>query len=380
MKLYYIANIRLPTEKAHGAQIMHMCESFADQGLEVELVVPSRRNHIKEDSFEFYGIRNNFKINRLWCLDLIRFGRLGFFIQSLTFANSAAWYCLTKKGLFYTRDEISAVILAAFGKRVAWEVHMGQTNIFAKLLLSLKIPIITITNGLKNAYKAMGVSSSSILVAHDAFDPKRFDNVPARDDARNQLGLPLDKLIVAYIGKYKTMGESKGVADLIGPFKQLLDIRQDAFLLIVGPESDEVDEIEEEFRVKNVPSHSYSIVTRVPHGNTSIYMRAADILTLPYPNTPHYAHNMSPLKLFAYMGSGTAILAADLPSLREVLKDDSAFFYDPDDPQGLHKALVAVAESPQERERKASLALLASGEYTWEKRSRLILDFIKHEK
>jgi hypothetical protein len=31
-KLVYIADIRLPTEKAHGIQIMEMCSAFADLG------------------------------------------------------------------------------------------------------------------------------------------------------------------------------------------------------------------------------------------------------------------------------------------------------------------------------------------------------------
>ena len=29
MNILYLANVRLPTEKAHGAQIMKMCEAFA---------------------------------------------------------------------------------------------------------------------------------------------------------------------------------------------------------------------------------------------------------------------------------------------------------------------------------------------------------------
>ena len=29
-KLIYIANARIPTEKAHGIQIMKMCESFGE--------------------------------------------------------------------------------------------------------------------------------------------------------------------------------------------------------------------------------------------------------------------------------------------------------------------------------------------------------------
>ena len=44
MKIIYVANARIPTEKAHGGQIMKMCESFADSGLEVDLVLPPRCN------------------------------------------------------------------------------------------------------------------------------------------------------------------------------------------------------------------------------------------------------------------------------------------------------------------------------------------------
>ena len=52
MKITYLANIRLPTEKAHGIQITKMCESFASLGHEVTLVVPDRVSAITTDPFE----------------------------------------------------------------------------------------------------------------------------------------------------------------------------------------------------------------------------------------------------------------------------------------------------------------------------------------
>jgi len=36
-EILYIANIRLPTEKAHGLQIVQNCEAFADAGVDVTL-------------------------------------------------------------------------------------------------------------------------------------------------------------------------------------------------------------------------------------------------------------------------------------------------------------------------------------------------------
>ncbi len=41
-QLAYIANIRLPTEKAHGYQIMQMCHAFAHQQVDVTLFHPHR--------------------------------------------------------------------------------------------------------------------------------------------------------------------------------------------------------------------------------------------------------------------------------------------------------------------------------------------------
>ena len=55
-KLLYIANLRLPTEKAYGIQIVKMCEAFGLQGIDVTLLHPLRNNHVKEDIFSYYPV------------------------------------------------------------------------------------------------------------------------------------------------------------------------------------------------------------------------------------------------------------------------------------------------------------------------------------
>ncbi len=59
-KLTYISNSRIPTKFAYGVQIMKMCEEFANQGIEVELILPARWQKIKEDPFKFYGVKKEF--------------------------------------------------------------------------------------------------------------------------------------------------------------------------------------------------------------------------------------------------------------------------------------------------------------------------------
>ncbi len=101
MKLTYIANIRLPTEKAHGIQIMKMCEAFASEGLEVELFVSNRKTSILDDSYSYYGVKKNFNIRRIFRLDLIGFGKLGFLLQSVSFTFFAVFECLFQEQFYH---------------------------------------------------------------------------------------------------------------------------------------------------------------------------------------------------------------------------------------------------------------------------------------
>ena len=89
MKILYLAAIRLPTEKAHGLQIMKTCEALADAGAEVELIVPTRHTNIKQDEFEYYDVRSVFKVTRVRVLDLFKWGKLGFLVSSILFAEAA---------------------------------------------------------------------------------------------------------------------------------------------------------------------------------------------------------------------------------------------------------------------------------------------------
>ena len=102
MKLLYIANIRLPTEKAHGLQIMQNCEAFADAGAEVTLWIARRFNTPElrgiTDVWAHYGVKRNFGLRRLPCIDLLplvpgkarRLAQVVFQIEVWTFAL-AGW-------------------------------------------------------------------------------------------------------------------------------------------------------------------------------------------------------------------------------------------------------------------------------------------------
>ena len=75
-RLLYLANVRIPSEKAHVYQIFQMCDAFAARGAAVRLIYPRRANldELRDvgDPAAFYGIRRPPALVALPCLDPVK--------------------------------------------------------------------------------------------------------------------------------------------------------------------------------------------------------------------------------------------------------------------------------------------------------------------
>src|SRR3989344_2567710 len=201
MKITYIANIRFPTERAHGVQIAKTCEAFVHIGNEVALWVPRRHTNISEDPASYYGLRASFPVRRLFTIDSVAWGRVGFFLESTLFALSVFVETRRAKAdIYYCRGEIVVAILNLFGVPVVWESHTGAWGLFGKFAAQRARGIVVISRGLKEFYIGKGISASKILVAPDGVDLDDFAHSTYQADARTRLGLPADASIVMYIG------------------------------------------------------------------------------------------------------------------------------------------------------------------------------------
>jgi len=378
MKIVYIANIRLPTEKAHGIQIMNMCHAFAGLGHEVTLVVPNRKTHIEVDSFEYYDIANNFSILRTWTLDVVSWGRFGFILQSFTFLlSSLRMLQKVKPDIVYGRDELM-LCCASFITPVVWETHTGAYNSAVRYLARKQVPIVAITQGLKDFYLERDVQSDSVLVAHDGVDLKRFGATYSDVSIRTKLGITNDTVVVGYIGKYKTVGHSKGIDELVLAFSEALQTTKNLHLLIVGPEEHEVTLVEALARSVGLEEKQYSIVTHVQSKEVPRYMQACDILVMNYPAVAHFSKFMSPLKLFEYLASGKAIIASDLPSIREVVSEKEVSLVKPSNHKELVESIIMLSGNAELREALGRAAKNLSMRYSWDARAKHILDFVNH--
>lgn len=363
MKIAFIANIRMPTERAHGAQITAMCEAFSEVGEEITLVVPRRINPTKGDPFDYYNLKRNFSIVYMPVIDLTILGRFGFLFESLSFSLSTFIYTrFTKFDLYYSRDEFPLFLLKK--SKSVYESHTGSFNKIAKYVALRVKTLVTISEGLREFYIKSGIPKEKIFVAADGVNLDDFKEVVTKEAVRKKLQIPLDKKIIMYIGG---LGQWKGVDTLLGAAKRF---KEDQQLVIIGGSEAEVEKLSKE-------NPNVMFLGFLPYRDIHTNQQAADVLVLP--NTAKDIISVSytsPLKLFTYMASDRPMVVSDLPSIREIVDEETSYFFEPDNPKSLSASVTAVFENQNEAKQKANKARELVEEYTWIKRAKHIRDEI----
>jgi len=360
-KIIYIANTRMPTEMAHGLQIMKMCEAFVKNGVELELIIP-KRFKISDlgDPFKYYKVEKIFKIKKIFCFDLTplnRFlGPISFLIQSLSFSFFVSIYLLFKKtDIIYSRDRFGLF----FRKNIIFEMHKFYKSTPVSILKKIK-KIVVISRGLKKDLDKKGIKN--ILVAPDGVDLKDFD---VKAD-RKKLKLPLDKKLVLYTGHLYNW---KGVKTLALASKYI-----DGLVVFIGG----IKWYLSDFK-KFVKKESLNVLI-LGHKDYSLipfYLSCSDCLvltgTLKSAVSKKYT---SPMKMFEYMASKRPIVASNLDSFKEILNDKNSILVESDNEKALASGINKVLNNKNLAENISSQAYLDVQKYSWDNRAKKILDFI----
>ena len=363
MKIAYVANIRFPTEKAHGIQIAKACEALVKAGEDVTLLVPNRRTHITQPALAYYGIKTSYVIRKLFTLDIVHLGKLGFWIQSISFALSTRKYLGSHRAdIVYGRDELVLSLLYLFGMRsIVWESHDGTWNIASRYIAKHTKGIVVVTQGLKEFYIEKGIPAEKICAVPNGINLADFAQPESKEVARTRLGLPQDKKIALYIGR---LDGWKGTDTLLEASKLL---PADIVVALIGGEKEQIKTLQKKY--SNVLFLGYR-----PYSELANNQAAADVLVVP--NTAKNDISLrftSPLKLIAHMASHRPVVASDLPSIRELVDDTSAVLVVPDNAgalaEGIQKAL--------QNQRIAENAYARVLKLDWSERAGRILSFTK---
>lgn len=393
MRLVYIANARLPTEKAHGYQICKMCEAFARNGVEVLLFHPKRyQSHhslLGRTVFDYYGIPPVFTVRTLPNWDVVTLNRVipDWWFTPIFFAHAVLWGLYAALAarqehadLYYTRDITIAYWLVKLGLPTIYEAHVvpkrGQRWLLRRIVRSMSLRlVVALSSSIKQGVLEMGVRVERVMVLPHAVDLLLFEDLPPKEVCRRRLGLPLDRPIIGYIGRFRASGMDKGIRELVQAMASVPPIDgREPLLLCVGGPMEAVPDYLEVARIFGVPQQRLQFVDRVPNPEAPLWMRACDVLVLPL--SPVYVKRVGemPLKLFEYMAAGVPIVATDLPSVREVLRHgQNACLVEPENPKALADTMAPLLADHFLRERISKQAWSEVAAYTWIHRASTIL-------
>lgn len=372
----YITNVRMPTEKAHGIQIARMCEAFGTAGVDLELVVPKRANTDPKSAYSFYGIKENFKIKPLWCIDFVsEIPWLGYWLQLVTFTLSVFFrylFASRTSAHLYTREFMTAVLLRWMGYDVVYESHriLLKKKLFFKLLRPIR-RIVTNSGGVANEFKKNGFAH--VLPLSNGIDLAEFALKQSKAELRSELGWDQNAQIALYTGylyKWKGIDTLMEAGDLISK-----DPSVDFKLYILGGSDEDIlvyKKVAEEKRITKMEFLGHKDRKLMPK-----YMKAADVLLLPNSAVSEESVKYtSPIKLFEYMASRVPIVASDMPSIREVLSEDNSKLVKPDDAPALVAGIKEVLSNQQKYMVCTEKAYHDVTGRTWDGRAQKILAFI----
>ncbi|MBI2120118.1 MAG: glycosyltransferase family 4 protein [Parcubacteria group bacterium] len=372
MKIIYIANTQMPTDRAHGYQIGKTCEKFAVLGNDVSLVVPDRQHNLGDDIFEYYGLKRNFAFQKISCFDVMSHGgRLAFLTELAVFSFKLFFIKTQKDTIIYSRDIISLFVFRMRGFCVVYNVHnwSKRRSRITRLLLGRHAKIVCNSEGTRRQVMKSGFKNS--ITAQNGVELSEFENKVDQNALRQELHLPLDKKIAMYVGH---LYDWKGVDTVLGSAK-LLGGKKGILFVIIGGDEGEQKEFTSKMKeegIKNMFSCGNKPKREIPK-----YLQSADILLLPNSaKSEESVKYTSPIKMFEYLASGVPVVASNLPSLKEVLNEKNSLLVEPDSPQALADGIEKLLNDTTLSETLARQAKADVQKYTWDEYARKILNFI----
>lgn len=380
--LIYIANARIPTEKAHGLAVMKLCEAFAKAGVSVTLFSARRKNPAAGDPFAYYDMAQKFPIEELPVLDAIRFrwlGPFGFWIETVSFAVSLVLRLRrlrtvlpAEDTILFSHEHLPLLAGSFVYPKSFYDMHDFPVRGFLlyRALFSRMQGIIS-TNQWKKQELArrFGIQKNKVLVFPNGVDVAAFDLAVSSDEARKELGLPRDKRIILYTGHLYSW---KGVDTI---FTASRVFPADMLLYIVG--GTDADIAKRKMLSAKRGLANIVFTGRKPHREIPLWLCAADVLVIPNTAKEEISlHFTSPMKLFEYMASDTPVVASRIPSIEHIADEKSVWFFEADNSASCMRAIAEALAKPHEASEKARRAKEIVQRYTWENRAGAIIRFI----
>jgi glycosyltransferase involved in cell wall biosynthesis len=360
-RLAYIHNIAMPGPEANTVNVAKMCDAFAANGAAVTLIaLPGcSENDLPDRLRDHYGLSHHFQVHALPAAarrPLVA-GLVGAAIARRHGAD-----------VVYSRAPHAVLAACISGVDSVLEMHLppdafsplGRAAYRAAVQHPRLAGVVAISRALAQRLKRDMPARTPVIVAHDGADQHPL---PAPRT-------PGGRLSVGFVGRFYR-GKGLELIAKIAPLCPWADFH------VIGGDAEDAAKLIGEPPASNLVFHGV-----LPHASIAAQIANWDVALAPYQRAVIVADGksdaaawMSPLKLFEYMAAAKAILASNLPALREVVADqETAWLLPPDNALAWASALRALRDDPNRRANMGARAHdLFCARYTWRQRALHIL-------
>ncbi len=375
MRISYISSVPVRVGKAHGIQMMKMCEAMLATGHDVQLITPWCECEHGESGERTPGDRRS----RACRFPVVELGQSRLLSRTCFQGRAILRSCRRVADVIYTRDVSTAALTSLLSLPTYLEMHQLPGGRIGPWYFrtALRGPgfkrLIVITQGLLDLLRQVHpwwMRHKETVVAPDGVDLQRYGSLPSVSEAARELGAQDGRFRVGYTG---SLYRGRGLELIL----QLAHALPDVEFWIVGGQAADVDAWREKARSAGVGNMTFW--GHVSNDILPRYQAACHVLLMPFSRKVAVSGNrgdtsavMSPMKMFEYMATGRLVISSDLPVLREVLGEHNAALCPPDDVAAWIDAVRRARRDDAWREAVGARARLDARKYSWERRVRLV--------
>ena len=379
MNIAYFSKTRIPSGMANSIQSMKVCAAMAHLSHSVTFFIITEKNakgFSPDEIFDLYNIQKCFEIHEI-TIPETKGSRLRYIWSiAITISQVAKTLFRGKFDLVIGRDVCACWVATIFRVRTTYESHapvwLGSLERFLFRLCigsDYLTKLVVISDSLKKAYlDRYPRLDQKIQVAPDGAE------ILQGKIERATLQGHSARLNVGYVGN---LYEGKGVEVIEAIASDMPEVD----FHIIGGDSESIVIWKKRISCDNVFFYGFITQSELP-----AYYEALDVCLLPNQENVfgsgarssrkpvNIGSFTSPLKLFEYMAHGKAIVASDLPVLREVLNDQLAILVRPRDFNGWKEAIRKFCSASKRKQLGAAARRELEAKYSWKTRMENIIE------
>lgn len=237
--------------------------------------------------------------------------------------------------LFLARRKGAPIVLERHHSSSAFEVAIIRR-------LSRKRVCILAANSsrTKAGLIELGFSADKVLTVRAGVDPS-FAVAPTLGSPQFSKTRPIH---VVMVGNYESMGVRKGL-DLLLECASNDNFPSDVQISVIGGTEDECKEIESKAVDLSIDQNRLRFFPRIRHADVPGALQSADFLLAIYSSASSESlTSEGPRKIQEYLQAGKPIIASKTSNVQEVLPEDAAIWFLPDNSNSLLKCLSSLRD------------------------------------